>query len=86
MKMSRVPTSLTAACIAAFKAKVRVKTGTTVPATGEGAASAPSLNRHIIGAFRSGKRFASRGTLMLVATRTEQTLNGPAFVAAPWSP
>jgi hypothetical protein len=42
MKMSRVPTSLTAACIAAFGAKVMVKTGTGVPTTGEGADRVPS--------------------------------------------
>jgi hypothetical protein len=80
MKMSRVPTSLTAACIAAFGAKVLVKMGTLVPTKGEGAAPAP-WQITIADAFRLRMDAARAAFSVSRAPGTDRF--GPAVAAMP---
>ena len=80
MKMSRVPTSLTAACIAKFGANVLVKTGTQVPTKGEGTVPAPS-QVIIAGVFRTRTRLAVAASA--ARARRDYRLKGLAVSATP---
>jgi hypothetical protein len=72
---------LTAACIAAFGAKVLVKTGTLVPTTGEGVAPAPSQIT-IAAAFRLRPDAARSADFGAAAVRRDDRF-GPAAATMP---